>query len=221
MPALESRRLSCLFGGHFWRTPYVLPPVVPPRCIATNRSIEPRTFSWKNFVGSSGVCRLTGRERLAGSTKARTREPQRLRTSAWDASSYRSKSFPYRCMKAAVDMLLSMGWFHKSQPFYGNSALFLTHARFPARSSRLIPAISVEKKKNGRCWRRRDPRDDLLALSTNFSRTYSRIRFPGRINRGGEVGRGWQQSFANTCTTWQVETVGWTEVRMRIRRFPW
>lgn len=23
--------------------------------------------------------------------------------------------FPYRCMKAAVDMLLSMGWFHKSR----------------------------------------------------------------------------------------------------------
>ena len=28
----------------FDETPRVLPPVVPPRCIATNRSIEPRTF---------------------------------------------------------------------------------------------------------------------------------------------------------------------------------
>lgn len=30
--------------------------------------------------------------------------------------------FPYRCMKAAVDMLLSMGRFHKSQPSCGDTA---------------------------------------------------------------------------------------------------
>lgn len=54
---------------------------------------------------------------------------------------YRSNAFffPYRCMKAAVDMLLSMGWFHKSRLGPANATpsttLSLAALRAPLRHS--------------------------------------------------------------------------------------
>lgn len=51
--------------------------------------------------------------------------------------------FSYRCMKAAVDMLLSMGWFHKSRPGPANAipstALPLAVLRAPLRH----PVLSI------------------------------------------------------------------------------
>lgn len=76
--------------------------------------------------------------------------------------------FSYRCMKAAVDMLLSMGWFHKSRPGPANatlSALPLAVLRAPLSH----PVLSIRH-----C--------DLEATSAN-----TRWENPTRRERG------WQQ----------------------------
>lgn len=51
--------------------------------------------------------------------------------------------------------------------------------------------------------------------------TYRSLRTVPAMGISAEPVRGRRQPFADTCATWQVETDGWTEVRMRIRRFPW
>lgn len=54
--------------------------------------------------------------------------------------------FSYRCMKAAVDMLLSIGWFHKSRPGPANvtlsTALPLAVLRAPFRH----PVLSIRHR---------------------------------------------------------------------------
>lgn len=208
MPALGSRRLSCLRTSRtLWRSPRVSPPVPP---LHSNKPID-RTANifTEKFLGpcTSASGAIGGVDESENESHTRGFEP------------------PHGT-RLAIDLNVSHtgAWRRQSTCYYpwGGSI-----NRSPSTATRLFNTRPFSRRGNRLIawfpWRKGtlqdDPRDDYRALNEYSVRTAELVS-PGELP-ADEIGRGWQQPFANTCTTWQVGTVGWTEVRMRIRRFPW